>query len=227
MCRRSKFTNGEHVSINKLTADIVPTMAHELGHAFGMGHDGISNPCQNFTFLMANGGFDATMGNAATYRAFSDCSSKYLQDYTNGIGDDFRATCLMPPTATFNASSCLGFPGQIKTLDQQCKLAFGARSTRCTPEDVKGAQNESFLKNGYVVHCVMDNDKISPFYCMDPKTKKCSAIPDVMMGTRCLINGEMNQNNRCYQGVCKSVKLCDAPTTSDRRLQREEQPQTP
>lgn len=61
---------------------------------------------------------------------FMYCS---LYTYLNiSLNDDFRETCLMPPTAAFNTNFCLGFPGQKKTLDQQCQLVFGASSTRCT-----------------------------------------------------------------------------------------------
>ncbi|KAH3830536.1 hypothetical protein DPMN_103780 [Dreissena polymorpha] len=213
MCWQLAFDLGYHSSINEFTADVMETMAHELGHGLGMQHDGLQNSCEDLKFLMVGSGdISASTSTVPTYRTFSQCSSEELEIFTDLIlpEDEFRPTCLLPPTASFIMDFCKGLSGKILTLDEQCQLVFGATSSRCSLLDVQGAVTEDHLAHGYVVDChINEITNQQPFFCFVPNSAQCKPIPDVSMGTKCVIDGVRNPNNICSQGLCERKPLCE------------------
>ncbi|KAH3797445.1 hypothetical protein DPMN_151026 [Dreissena polymorpha] len=211
MCWQDAFDLGFHSSVTELTADVMETMAKMLGFGLGMRHDGIQNSCANQKFLMTGPDVVASTSTVPTYRTFSQCSSEELEYFTNSIPEDqFRQTCLLPPTASFIMDFCKGLTGKILTLDEQCQLVFGATSSRCSLLNVQGAVTEAHLANGYVVDCnINEITNQQPFYCKVPNSDQCDPIPDVFMGTKCVSDGVRDPKNICNQGLCERKPLCD------------------
>ncbi|XP_052259753.1 uncharacterized protein LOC127864094 [Dreissena polymorpha] len=108
---------------------------------------------------------------------------------------------------------CKGLSGKILTFDEQCQLFFGATSSRCTLPNVQDSVTEAHLAKGYVVDCYK-NAFQQPFYCTVPNSAQCDPIPDVSMGTKCVIDGVRNPNNICNQGFCERKPLCDDESSS-------------
>lgn len=92
-------------------------VAHELGHALGMHHDGPpDNDCDPDKFLMS-----AKTGAGKT--KWSRCSGRYLDDFL----EKPTAACLQ--SQTVSGGSVVDFsgelPGQLYDADAQCRLALG------------------------------------------------------------------------------------------------------
>lgn len=127
MCER-----GRSCSINQdigLTSGF--TIAHELGHNFGMQHDGSGNDC--YVKINEPGYIMSTQLSRLVYPVkWSPCSRQYITDFfDSGQGD-----CLqnVPPMNDYAFTDLL--PGQRYNADQQCRSQFGPHSSVC--KDIQG-----------------------------------------------------------------------------------------
>ncbi|XP_011406035.2 PREDICTED: A disintegrin and metalloproteinase with thrombospondin motifs 18-like isoform X2 [Amphimedon queenslandica] len=106
------------------------TLAHELGHNLGMYHDGdaMSNCETNDKFIMSSS-FKAS----TNPHIWSKCSELQLYDFLSSsesscLDNDPDATVAPPPSAA-------PLIGQFYSLNEQCKLLYGANSTTCHKTD--------------------------------------------------------------------------------------------
>ncbi|KAG7279409.1 hypothetical protein CRUP_024228 [Coryphaenoides rupestris] len=102
------------------------TIAHEIGHTFGMNHDGVGNACgsrsQETAKLMA-----AHITMKTNPFVWSACSRDYITNFL----DSGMGLCLnnLPPKQEFVYPTMA--PGQAYDADEQCRFQYGVKSRQC------------------------------------------------------------------------------------------------
>ncbi|XP_067651934.1 A disintegrin and metalloproteinase with thrombospondin motifs 16-like isoform X2 [Haliotis asinina] len=101
------------------------TIAHEMGHNFGMYHDGEGNYCTHSAgSIMA----PTLMGKDGLFQ-WSVCSRAYLTKFLNTP----QAVCLEDkPKHVAELKFPTKLPGELYNADVQCKWQFGSKAKLCT-----------------------------------------------------------------------------------------------
>ncbi|NWT01868.1 ATS7 metalloproteinase, partial [Mionectes macconnelli] len=108
------------------------TVAHELGHSFGIQHDGSSNDCEPVgkrPFIMS-----PQLLYDTSPLTWSRCSREYITRFL----DRGWGLCLDDPPAREVLDFPLVPPGVLYDVGHQCRLQYGPYSTFCDDMDVSG-----------------------------------------------------------------------------------------
>ncbi|XP_067340253.1 A disintegrin and metalloproteinase with thrombospondin motifs 6 isoform X2 [Channa argus] len=148
------------------------TIAHEIGHNFGMNHDGIGNSCGTKGHETAKLMAAHITANTNPF-SWSACSKDYITSFL----DSGRGTCLDNEPLKRDFLYPTVAPGQVYDADEQCRFQYGASSRQC--------------KYGEVCR---------ELWCLS-KSNRCvtNSIP-AAEGTLC--QTDSIEKGWCYQGDC-------------------------
>ncbi|XP_029025329.1 A disintegrin and metalloproteinase with thrombospondin motifs 6 [Betta splendens] len=148
------------------------TIAHEIGHNFGMNHDGIGNSCGTKGHETAKLMAAHITANTNPF-SWSACSKDYITSFL----DSGRGTCLDNEPLKRDFLYPTVAPGQVYDADEQCRFQYGSSSRQC--------------KYGEVCR---------ELWCLS-KSNRCvtNSIP-AAEGTLCQ-TGSI-EKGWCYQGEC-------------------------
>ncbi|KAL5022410.1 hypothetical protein ScPMuIL_001565 [Solemya velum] len=100
------------------------TIAHEIGHNFGMFHDGDGNHCQKTDGNIMS---PTLKTNSGTFH-WSMCSRGYLKNFFESL----QSACLVDgPVGITQLTFPEKLPGQIFDIDTQCRWQFGSSYEFC------------------------------------------------------------------------------------------------
>ncbi|XP_042343691.1 A disintegrin and metalloproteinase with thrombospondin motifs 13 [Plectropomus leopardus] len=102
--------------------DLGITITHEIGHSFGINHDGVENTCSRSGFMMASDG-----GYNSVDLTWSPCSRQQLFTFFS----EGKAECVKDLPA-LGGSLQDWKPGLYYGVDDQCRIAFGSTARACS-----------------------------------------------------------------------------------------------
>ncbi|XP_060601173.1 A disintegrin and metalloproteinase with thrombospondin motifs 7-like isoform X2 [Ruditapes philippinarum] len=191
------------------------TVTHELGHNFGMLHDGASNGCEDppgkQLFIMS----PSLVADSIT-KSWSNCSKKSITQF---IDRDW-GYCLDDEPTSHSYEYPVMPPGTMYDANHQCRLQYGSDDAEiCTNEQDVCSNLWCKTDNRCSTHleaaaegtiCGKDKDK----WCFEGKCVKIGYRPEA-------INGEWGEwtswtgcTRTCGGGVSHSQRHCENPAPS-------------
>uniref|UniRef100_A0A672UCX0 ADAM metallopeptidase with thrombospondin type 1 motif 7 n=1 Tax=Strigops habroptila TaxID=2489341 RepID=A0A672UCX0_STRHB len=185
------------------------TVAHELGHSFGIQHDGSSNDCEPVgkrPFIMS-----PQLLYDTSPLTWSRCSREYITRFL----DRGWGLCLDDPPAREVLDYPLVPPGVLYDVGHQCRLQYGAYSTFC--DDMDSVCNTLWCTVGNTCHSKLDA-AVDGTACGENKwcfNGECVPVgfrPDAINGGWSSWSSWAACSRSCGAGVQSAERQCSSPT---------------
>nr|XP_020831650.1 LOW QUALITY PROTEIN: A disintegrin and metalloproteinase with thrombospondin motifs 7 [Phascolarctos cinereus] len=185
------------------------TVAHELGHSFGIQHDGSGNDCEPVgkkPFIMS-----PQLLYDTSPLTWSRCSQEYITRFL----DRGWGLCLDDPPANDVIDFPIVPPGVLYDVSHQCRLQYGAYSTFC--DDMDNVCNTLWCSVGTTCHSKLDA-AVDGTRCGENKwcfNGECVSVgfrPDAVDGAWAGWSSWSSCSRSCGVGVQSSERQCSNPT---------------
>ncbi|NXT78962.1 ATS7 metalloproteinase, partial [Zapornia atra] len=185
------------------------TVAHELGHSFGIQHDGSSNDCEPVgkrPFIMS-----PQLLYDTSPLTWSRCSREYITRFL----DRGWGLCLDDPPAREVLDYPLVPPGVLYDVAHQCRLQYGAYSTFC--DDMDSVCNTLWCTVGNTCHSKLDA-AVDGTACGENKwcfNGECVPVgyrPEAIDGSWGSWSSWAACSRSCGAGVQSAERQCSNPT---------------
>ncbi|NXT35469.1 ATS7 metalloproteinase, partial [Pelecanoides urinatrix] len=185
------------------------TVAHELGHSFGIQHDGSSNDCEPVgkrPFIMS-----PQLLYDTSPLTWSRCSREYITRFL----DRGWGLCLDDPPAREVLDYPLVPPGVLYDVGHQCRLQYGAYSTFC--DDMDSVCNTLWCTVGNTCHSKLDA-AVDGTACGENKwcfNGECVPVgyrPEAIDGGWGSWSSWAACSRSCGAGVQSAERQCSSPT---------------
>ncbi|NWR36317.1 ATS7 metalloproteinase, partial [Tachuris rubrigastra] len=185
------------------------TVAHELGHSFGIQHDGSSNDCEPVgkrPFIMS-----PQLLYDTSPLTWSRCSREYITRFL----DRGWGLCLDDPPAREVLDFPLVPPGVLYDVGHQCRLQYGPYSTFC--DDMDSVCNTLWCTVGNTCHSKLDA-AVDGTACGESKwcfNGECVPVghrPEPIDGGWSSWSSWAACSRSCGAGVQSAERHCSTPT---------------
>ncbi|XP_044516221.1 A disintegrin and metalloproteinase with thrombospondin motifs 7 [Gracilinanus agilis] len=185
------------------------TVAHELGHSFGIQHDGSGNDCEPVgkrPFIMS-----PQLLYDTSPLTWSRCSQEYITRFL----DRGWGLCLDDPPANDVIDFPIVPPGVLYDVSHQCRLQYGPYSTFC--DDMDNVCNTLWCSVGTTCHSKLDA-AVDGTRCGENKwcfNGDCVSVgfrPDAVDGGWAGWSSWSSCSRSCGVGVQSSERQCSNPT---------------
>ncbi|NXS45123.1 ATS7 metalloproteinase, partial [Balaeniceps rex] len=185
------------------------TVAHELGHSFGIQHDGSSNDCEPVgkrPFIMS-----PQLLYDTSPLTWSRCSREYITRFL----DRGWGLCLDDPPAREVLDYPLVPPGVLYDVSHQCRLQYGPYSTFC--DDMDSVCNTLWCTVGNTCHSKLDAAVDGTAcgvnkWCFNGECVPVGYRPDAIDGGWGSWSSWAACSRSCGAGVQSAERQCSSPT---------------